>query len=240
MNAIHRIAIDNRDTAFKILYTGSIGLVGVRCGPALLETNMKRKQQLLPLLPSRRGGCSSCGLCAAVCPYHAIKMREDSDGFFRPYVDESRCRHCRVCERMCMKAADLPNSGRSSDVEAYAAYATDEKIRLQASSGGVVSLLALRTVQQGGVVYGVKLKDREHAEYVSVENESDLAALSGSKYLPADASVCYGHMDFALRAGRKVFFAGLPCQVKAVRARFGYKYKNLLTADLACYGLPSR
>lgn len=223
-------------TAFQILYA-CLGTFVYQC--QFIKGHMNDMPNR-PNLPTRTGGCSACGLCAAVCSAHAIEIRENEDGFLRPYVDSEHCRACHACERMCLKAADPAQESAPFSVRAYAAYTTDRERRLQASSGGVLSILAVQIVRKGGIVFGVSMKDRDHAEYISVERESDLPRLQGSKYLPADASVCYKEMAQVLRKGRSVLFVGLPCQVKAVRAKFGYRHENLLTADLACFGIPSK
>ena len=35
--------------------------------------------------------CTSCQMCAAVCPKDAIRIDLDESGFFRPYVNPDKC-----------------------------------------------------------------------------------------------------------------------------------------------------
>ena len=79
--------------------------------------------------------CSSCAACANVCPRGAIAMTLDEMGFYRPSVDSEKCVECGACELACPWTKNVANpSGASDSPKAFAAYATDETIRL-ASSG---------------------------------------------------------------------------------------------------------
>lgn len=43
--------------------------------------------------------CYGCGVCAASCKKHAIRMIINPDGFYQPEVNENLCINCGVC--MC-------------------------------------------------------------------------------------------------------------------------------------------
>ena len=45
--------------------------------------------------------CTSCGVCAAICPTEAISMQLDEQGFYRPQVDEAQCVDCSLCTKVC-------------------------------------------------------------------------------------------------------------------------------------------
>ncbi len=58
------------------------------------------------------GSCMSCGLCADICPRHAIEMRNG-----RPVWTSERCEHCCACIHRCpAKAIDY---GRTSKKRRY-------------------------------------------------------------------------------------------------------------------------
>ena len=44
--------------------------------------------------------CSGCGVCATVCPKHAISFSQDNKGFSRPVVNEN-CIDCGICVKKC-------------------------------------------------------------------------------------------------------------------------------------------
>lgn len=45
--------------------------------------------------------CTGCGTCVASCPFKAISMKEDNEGFLYPYIDTSKCKKCGLCEKRC-------------------------------------------------------------------------------------------------------------------------------------------
>lgn len=165
-------------------------------------------------------------------------MMTDRYGFFRPHINEAKCTSCGCCERICPVLHE-PEGG-SSEPDCYAAWAPD-KIRLVSSSGGIFSVLARWIFQQDGVVYGVG----EHGTgkfdfpFVRMENEKELYAARGSKYVQAYAGLIYRRVQRDLKAGRKVLFSGTPCQVAALRKIVGND-DNLVAVDIICHGVPSQ
>ncbi len=173
----------------------------------------------------------------SVCGQKAISMVENAEGFLVPRVDEAACIGCKACEKMCARLALV--GGRECH-RFYEAWSRDETQRAASSSGGVFSELAQDCIRRGGVVYGVTMKGGEFPRFVAVEREEDLHLLRGSKYLQADTGDVFRQMATVLKAGRPVLLAGVSCQVRAARVRFGERYDNLLLVDLACFGVPSR
>ena len=47
--------------------------------------------------------CTSCQMCAAVCPKDAITIQLNENGFYRPYLDAEKCVDCGLCVRVCYK-----------------------------------------------------------------------------------------------------------------------------------------
>lgn len=186
--------------------------------------------------------CSSCAACANVCNRNAIQMKLDSEGFYRPVIDSKICIHCGLCERICPwnNLVDNPNDAKF-EPKTLAAYAKDEYIRLQSSSGGIFTVLAKKILDDHGVVVGVAQLDRIHFAHIIVENIDDLAKLRGSKYVLADVGCVYRKVRSLLKTGRKILFSGTPCQVAALYSVLGNcaKSANLFTIDIVCHGMPS-
>lgn len=186
--------------------------------------------------------CSSCGACANVCGRNAISMRLDVEGFYRPVIDSEKCIECGACERICPWNKEILNPNKSSNnPKTLAAFAKDESIRLQSSSGGIFSILAERILENGGVVVGVAQITPTHFGHIVVENKEDLKKLRGSKYVQADANFIYKEVRSLLKSGRKILFSGTPCQVAALYAVLGNAATsvNLFTVDIVCHGTPS-
>lgn len=186
--------------------------------------------------------CSSCGACANVCGRNAISMQLDVEGFYRPVIDLEKCVECGACERICPWNKEVLNPNKSSkNPQTLAAFAKDESIRLQSSSGGIFSILAERILENGGVVIGVAQITPTHFGHIVVENKEDLEKLRGSKYVQADANFIYKEVRSLLKSGRKILFSGTPCQVAALYAVLGNAATsvNLFTVDIVCHGTPS-
>lgn len=186
--------------------------------------------------------CSSCAACANACARNAITMQLDSDGFYRPVIDPEKCIECGMCERICpwTKSVDNPN-GAAIEPKTVAAYAKDENIRMQSSSGGIFSVLAERFIDDGGVVVGVAQVTPTHFGHVVVDSKIDLEKLRDSKYVQADVGLVYREVRSLLKSGRNVLFSGTPCQVAGLYAMLGNvaACANLFTVDIVCHGVPS-
>lgn len=97
--------------------------------------------------------CCGCSACAQRCPKECISMQQDGEGFFYPKVDTSVCIDCHLCERVC------PVNNQSVErkpLGTFAAKCLIDDVRIQSSSGGLFTLLAEHTIEQGGIVFGVR------------------------------------------------------------------------------------
>lgn len=45
--------------------------------------------------------CFGCEICETVCPYSAITMVEDEEGFRYPKINLNLCVDCGLCKRVC-------------------------------------------------------------------------------------------------------------------------------------------
>lgn len=185
--------------------------------------------------------CSSCGACANVCARNAISMQLDREGFYRPLIDVDKCVQCGTCEKACPwnNAVKNPN-GSVESPRTVAAFASNETIRLESSSGGIFTVLAEKILDDGGVVIGVAQLSPTKFGHVVVDNKGDLCKLRGSKYVQADVGFVYREVRSLLKSGKKILFSGTPCQVAALYAVLGNNvYADLFTVDIVCHGTPS-
>lgn len=180
--------------------------------------------------------CTGCSLCMNVCPYDAIKMELDDEGFIFPNIDDEKCIDCGICHDKC--PVINYKAKNTSTPKAYAAYTKDVKILKNSSSGGIFSEIAKKIIDENGKVYGVAWNYEDISVYhKSVDKTDDLKELRGSKYLQSFVGMTYKNIKKDLKDNKKVLFVGTPCQVAAVNNYI--ESDNLYTIDLICHGVPS-
>lgn len=185
--------------------------------------------------PVDRDHCAGCTACASVCPRGALTMVEDDEGFLSPKFDQSLCIKCGRCEKVCPILH--PNKNPEPEIS-YAAWIKDEARREISSSGGLSFALMQSVIESGGVVCGAAIENFV-VKHILVDREEDLIKLQGTKYVQSDPGDCFVEIKKLLSAGRKVLFAGTPCQVAGLKNFIGDRNENLLTVDLICHGVPS-
>ena len=180
--------------------------------------------------------CCGCEACAQRCAHNAISMKRDKEGFLYPIIDPNKCTKCDICEKVCpVINQKLP----SEPIKTYAAKNKDEIVRLQSSSGGIFTLLATKTINNGGVVFGAKFDEQWKVVHDYVETIEDLAKFRGSKYVQSRINDNYIKVEQFLKQGRQVLFSGTPCQIAGLKKYLIKEYKNLICVDIICHGVPS-
>ena len=180
--------------------------------------------------------CCGCAACIQRCPKKCITLRVDNQGFLYPQVNKSICIDCGLCEKVCPV---LNEATPHLPLNVYAAINKDEKIRLESSSGGIFTLLAEKTINEGGVVFGARFDEDWQVKLDYTECIEGIAAFRGSKYVQARTGNTYKEAEYFLKAGRKVLFTGSPCQIAGLKMFLRKEYDNLLAVDFVCHGVPS-
>ena len=181
--------------------------------------------------------CTGCQACASACPRACIRMERDEDGFLRPVAQTSNCVDCGLCEVSCPIMS--PPALSENDPTAYAAYSRDEKLRVESSSGGIFSELALEVLKQHGAVFGAAYDDHFKVIHVCVEKPEELAKLRGAKYAQSDLCDTFLKIKKRLEGKQLVLFSGTPCHVAGLKAFLHKEYGNLICVDFVCHGVPS-
>jgi len=202
---------------------------------------------MLPIDNDKKN-CTGCGACAAACDH--LTMLMDDEGFRYPH-NEDGCNLCGRCKRICPMVGcdgelrqhpgtiDLSGVVSDSYPNVFAAWNNDSAIRKESSSGGVFTLLAEQTIASGGLVFGAAFDKELNLRHCTADTIAGLAALRGSKYIQSETGDVFVQVEAALNQGRKVLFAGTPCQVAGLTSFLGCKPQELLTCDLICHGVPS-
>lgn len=163
-------------------------------------------------------------------------MKEDKEGFLYPAVDNSSCIDCGLCERVCPV---INQNEPKKPIVTLAAVNSDKSVRLASSSGGIFTLLAERTIDNGGVVFGAAFDENWDVRHICVDNKCELPKLRGSKYVQSIIGNCYKEAKRHLSAGMEVLFSGTPCQIAGLKRFLQKDYENLKTVDVVCHGTPS-
>ncbi len=116
----------------------------------------------------------------------------------------------------------------------------DEAVRKNSSSGGVFHLFAESVIKDGGVVFGAKFDSSFDVVHGYAEDMDGVRSFMGSKYVQSSVGSAYRDAESFLKSGRKVLFSGTPCQIAALKKYLGKEYRNLITVDFICHGVPSR
>lgn len=180
--------------------------------------------------------CCGCEACTQRCAHSAIKMVRDNEGFLYPQIDTQICTKCGLCEKVC---PIINQTDSKTPIATYAAKNKNEAIRLNSSSGGIFTLLATKTINNGGVVFGAKFDEQWNVVHDYIETIEGLAKFRGTKYVQSQIGKCYKIAENFLKKGREVLFSGTPCQIAGLKNFLIKDYHNLICVDIICHGVPS-
>ena len=186
--------------------------------------------------------CCGCMACVSSCPYDAIDIKIDEEGFYGPVINREKCKNCGKCQKTC-PLNSTPVRGLAAPTHCYACYIKDYEKRMKSSSGGIFSILAEQVLSENGVICGAVVdQDCVVRHVLADKTRMDLVQkMRGSKYVQ---SLCddkvYKQIKALLSEGRTVLFTGTPCQVAGINAFItGANRERLITVDFVCHGVPS-
>ncbi len=193
--------------------------------------------------------CAGCGACAAVT--HGKAVMETRDGFHRPRQSEA----FTVAEEAAL-ASVCPGLGLSREkgkddhvlwggvLEIWQGWATDDAIRRQGSSGGVLTALLEYVLSSGEVAFVVQTGADDQTPYankaVATSDKNEVFDAAGSRYAPSSP---LEDLETHLSRGEPFAFVGKPCDVAALRAMATQdpRIDQLIPYKLSffCAGVPS-
>ena len=182
--------------------------------------------------------CCGCEVCANACPKNCIQMERDNKGFLYPKIDENRCIDCHICERVCPVAEPkVRESG--GELRMYGVQNTDERVRMESTSGGAFSLIARWVLARHGIVIGAAFDNNFRVIHAAADSEEGLARFRGSKYVQSSMGEIYRKAKEWLVQGRWICFSRTPCQINGLQKFLDKPFDNLVTVDIACHGITS-
>ncbi len=180
--------------------------------------------------------CTGCYACSNICPKNCITMKRDMEGFVYPMIDTKQCIECGLCGKTCPAINVVHNSENTKVPKVFAAWSLNEKIRVESTSGGVFSELALNALKKNSYLCGAQYGKDHHIEHCVVNTEEGLNKIRQSKYAQSDVGDNYKRVKELLQDGQKVLFCGTPCECAGLINFLGRKYDNLTIVDFVCRG----
>lgn len=178
-------------------------------------------------MTGKKRSCCGCGTCAGICPREAIKMKVNERGFYTPSIDYKNCDQCGLCNTVCPEN-DAKLSGfifgdqndilLGSHIDCYIGYCTDENLRFESSSGGMISQLLIFALEKGiidgALVTRMKKNQPLEPEPFIARTKEEVFSAIGSKYCPVPTNILLKEI---LKKDGKFAVVGLPCHIRAIR-----------------------
>lgn len=200
---------------------------------------LNRKVRAMPKLADK-SQCTGCTACVSICTKKCIQMKKDTAGFYFPeLIEPSACITCGTCEQICPVLANKKAEQNHLSTSAYAAFSNNNTLRLESSSGGIFSELAVVILKQGGVIYGASYDDEGVVRHIGIEDQKELGKLRGAKYSQSILGDTFLTLKKQLDSGKIVLFSGTPCQAAGLKSFLKRDYENLVCIDFVCHGVPS-
>lgn len=180
-----------------------------------------------------KGKCTGCMECLDICPTNAIRV-VDSWTAYDAVIDTDKCIRCNACHKACQ------NNSKPILIKPIwwkQGWACDNSVRMKSSSGGIATAIEQAFIKNGGIVCSCIFRSGRF-EFDFAETEDEVSKFAGSKYVKSNPKGIYKKILNKIRAGQRVLFVGLPCQVAAVK-HYTQNHQNLYTIDLICHGTPS-
>lgn len=171
-----------------------------------------------------KGACIFCGTCISLCPRIGIKEKQPTLLEYDP--------DCSMCYNYCARTyfphevftKKIFNDQTSKNFllgyyqKITGAKSTDDEVLKVSQNGGVVSTLLIHALNRG-LVDGVLLTDKDEnwlPKPIIARTKEEILTAAGSKYIIAPTLLTYREAIYEYKL-EKLAFAGMPCQIQAVR-----------------------
>ncbi|MEJ5364724.1 MAG: Coenzyme F420 hydrogenase/dehydrogenase, beta subunit C-terminal domain [Desulfosoma sp.] len=194
----------------------------------------------LPVNVVNDGLCVRCGFCLDICPFGLVSPDERFFPTMSPDCLE-RCTGCGLCVKGCpgdvvdfvalyqRLFGKVPEPRDINGVidTVYVGYSLNRQVRLQGSSGGVVTELLCHLLREGfidqALVCGMNPEKPWEPDPVLARSEEEILAATQSKYTIVPQM---RRISRIIKSRKKTAIVGLPCQLHAFR-KFEATYSRI-------------
>lgn len=185
----------------------------------------------------RKETCTGCGACVNSCRHNALLMEPDSEGFLYPQINPDKCIQCGLCNMVC-PVTNCDTANKSIDQHCYIATTTNESFYKDSASIGICTMLSMKMLSIGGVVFGSYLDENTWSAYhIKVDDKEGIQKIRNSKYLQSSTLMTFTQVKELLKQRYPVLYIGTPCQIAGLKSFLRKQYENLYTIDLICHGV---
>jgi coenzyme F420 hydrogenase subunit beta len=199
--------------------------------------------------------CIGCGVCETACPNEAIKVIFNMEiGMPIPRVNAEKCNGCQKCLHVCYGHrvdntlnfrvfGKSPSSIVGNFRRCHVGYATDQALRYNSTSGGVVTALLAYALEQrlidGAIVTRMEAGNPPIPKVFVASTIGEILSALGSKYCPVSFAECLN----TLKRGKRYAVVGLPCHIYGIRklVELNPRIRNSIPFyfGILCGGMPS-
>lgn len=163
--------------------------------------------------------CTGCGLCHSIC---GVELKKTEKGFLVP--SDITVKQAEYLNDICMcsgafwRECEKYSVWGPTEVPPFYAFSTNVHTRKAASSGGVLTEIAIYLLRSGyvdGIIQTRASKDSPiRTETVVSTTEEDVLSCGGSRYTVSTPLLKLADL---MENGKKYAFIGKPCDVQSIR-----------------------
>lgn len=124
-------------------------------------------------------------------------------------------------------------------MKSYAVKHFENKVVEQSRSGGFFTAISDYVLENNGCVYGCILSNNMTAKHIRATTQEERDQMRKSKYIQSNLGTIFVDVKKDLDNNIFVLFTGTSCQIAGLLNFLNKTYKNLVTMDILCSGVPS-
>jgi len=196
--------------------------------------------------------CTSCGVCAGICPTDCISMVETVDGF-HALINQSQClTKCDICFNICPPLNRWYTETQVNEynkirygpicgpyINLYTGWSNDPAIRRRGASGGLATHIVKFLFKNEEIDSAILVRGKKDAplyleSYLALDvNDIYQGAKSKYQLVPFDKSL----QEARIKKVKRLAIVGLPCHIQAVHRiqKYGGFLKNRVAIKIAIF-----